>query len=225
MSEEKSTKKGISRRAFLKAAGVAGLAAGATGLAAAPVFAYEKTDSALVNFAVKQIDTPCYDTGIYADGSKLKRFDSARTAFNAKEFLDQYHNGKPYGPIMRNNGIKNIKSGAAGYTLLDYAFQEAAWTSSRAFGRLAYSWKELGVADVKRVPEVGGPYKASPEELSQYMKKAALYFGAGACGITTVKEQWFYEKDGGKAIIFSDTYDVPTETEDAKYIPKDMCPC
>ncbi|MEW6660880.1 MAG: twin-arginine translocation signal domain-containing protein [Bacillota bacterium] len=92
--EKLPAKQGLSRRNFFKASGIA---AGALSLGAvtkaAPALAGEKSHSAIINFAVKEVDKPPYQMYPYADADKLKRYDESLQAFNNKELSKREFGG------------------------------------------------------------------------------------------------------------------------------------
>lgn len=88
-----------------------------------------------------------------------------------------------------------------GYRKIDYSFRNASWNlewgagfgNSRSNSGL-YSWE--GVNDkIRHYVESGGPVKASPEQMSRNIKRAARYFGADLVGICQVHPNWVYSHE------------------------------
>ena len=88
-----------------------------------------------------------------------------------------------------------------GYRKIDYSFRNASWNlewgagfgNSRSNSGL-YSWE--GVNDrIRHYAESGDPVKASPEQMSRNIKRAARYFGADLVGICQVHPNWVYSHE------------------------------
>ena len=88
-----------------------------------------------------------------------------------------------------------------GYRKIDYSFRNASWTlewgagfgNSRSNSGL-YSWE--GVNDrIRHYVKSGDPVKASPEQMSRNIKRAARYFGADLVGICQVHPNWVYSHE------------------------------
>lgn len=146
--------------------------------------------------------------------------------------------------------LSNIRGGKPGFSLLDYAFYDGAFTIGHATGsgrgnwnRGLYSWSPLG-ASIKP-PDVE-KFKADPKRASKIIKKAARYYGAALVGICELDERWIYAHDyRGREIVFEDVEEwyeteekivipeshkyiivpaVPMEFEEIKYAPMPMTP-
>jgi reductive dehalogenase len=111
-----------------------------------------------------------------------------------------------------------------GFSLLDYAFREAAYTANHqsngepeGMNQGYYSWSPLGVT---RRPEGVQRWEASPDEAARVISKAAKYYGALDVRFTEVDERWFFSHTrDGKPIVFEDM-DVAKETNDKAVYPK-----
>lgn len=88
-----------------------------------------------------------------------------------------------------------------GYRKIDYSFRNASWNlewgagfgNSRSNSGL-YSWE--GVNDrIRHYVKSGDPVKASPEQMSRNIKRAARYFGADLVGICQVHPNWVYSHE------------------------------
>lgn len=88
-----------------------------------------------------------------------------------------------------------------GYRKIDYSFRNASWNlewgagfgNSRSNSGL-YSWE--GVNDrIRHYVKSGDPVKASPEQMSRNIKRAALYFGADLVGLCQVHPNWVYSHE------------------------------
>jgi len=102
-----------------------------------------------------------------------------------------------------------MKKGTPGFTLVDYAFRDAALTTAQAShsgrGQMNsgfYSWSPLGVTNK---PEGIQKWEASPEEASRVLTKAARYYGAVDVGFCDLDKRWIYSHTyDGRPIVFED---------------------
>ncbi|KAA3648440.1 MAG: reductive dehalogenase [Chloroflexi bacterium] len=238
MSESK-----ISRRDFLKIAGLAGVA-----MPVAKVIGQVDGDNVLYSpeeyggFLVRQrpADNPPYQV----DDSIYKRFDQKNEVFSRVQWDPVIQESEaPYASKIGENIMGNVK----GFTRLDYAFYTAAWTVATTIGSTAgavggsngglYSWNPLGgfagrIYGQEMPPWNGGDW--SPEDVSGIVKTAAKFYGASLSGIAEVDERWFYDKrytkggtdtmgPGISAPIRYEEADAPQELEDGTLIiPKKM---
>lgn len=85
--------------------------------------------------------------------------------------------------MMDENRRRNIEGGRPGFTLLDYAFEGAAWLFSGSHGRVEGSSPPRKESMIVRVDE---------ETLTKLVKRAALFFGADLVGVTEVDSRWLY---------------------------------
>ncbi|MBN1682066.1 reductive dehalogenase [Candidatus Bathyarchaeota archaeon] len=126
---------------------------------------------------------------------KLKRFDSHLMIFN-RILLDENWSG--YKRSEREKALKNIKSKAEGYSRIDYALSEAAWT-------LHDVWLDAFKQDrISRPQEsiLGSDwYKdelkiKDSSKMSINLKKAAKFFGADLVGIAKLNRDWLFKNWG-----------------------------
>lgn len=234
LKEEKNVqeeKQKLSRRDFIKAAGVtAGVAGVAAASSATPALASDAKKEPILDFAIREVDRPSYmDYPFEFDDNKFQRTEHSKVeeAFSpdySRERLD----GQFWYFVYEETRRRLAREGRPGYSALDKALCDAAQTTM-IVGQNMKSWSPLGAGDVELGKEVKENY-ANPEDNNRYVKKAAQFFGAGDCGVAAVNEKWFYKTsvDFGPEgqyelpIIFSDEHDEPTITEEAKYIPKTM---
>jgi reductive dehalogenase len=118
--------------------------------------------------------------------------------------------------------VEKIKKNQPGYTLLDYAYHDAAGMYERIPGELDsqgtgfYGWGSLGVA-VK--PKEISRWEGTPEKAAKIITKAAKYFGAGDVGFTILDKRWVYSYSRyGKKIVF-DEVEEGFVTNDMAVIP------
>ena len=229
--EEKteSGKKGMNRRDFMK---LGGLTAGISSLGvvgtAATAIAGERPDSPITDFAVSHVDTPTYREAPFKDCDKLKRFDYSKAAFEHPDLMAKEFGGKYWYEAMAENQLKQANENLSGFTHLDWALDQAAWTSYNS----AYYDDASNPANMMSWEPLMGTlhkdlkaWKGSAKETNKYIKKAAHFFGAGPTGVAKLNERWFYSKSsylGYPEIIFSEKHDKPVRTEKACYIPKKM---
>lgn len=208
----------ISRRSFLK---TAGMSAGAVGMGAliptAEASANESSASYLINFAVNTTASPSYMKTPYADVDKLKRFDARKHAFAHPGVKEQVFNGVPALEALLEPGVPKILADEPGFSLIDHSLYKASWVAYLHCPGLM-QWEPLGLS---RVPEGVPKWEASPENNNNYIKKAAHFFGCGPTGIAELKEQWIYShEEGGAEIVFSDEHELPVQEDGKWYILK-----
>jgi len=170
--------------------------------------------------------------------SRLQRFDQRNEVFSRGD----------WDPIVIDaeepfDGIEeeNIRNNKPGYTQLDYAFGNAAWTVAQALGSGAgaiggsngglYSWSSLSGGPMQELPR-WNPSDWSSEEVTQIVKKASLFYGASLVGTTKLDERWIYSHRFTKrfsdppfihAPILIDEVDAPEERDGGTLvIPKTM---
>ena len=134
----------------------------------------------------------------YPTKEDYKRFDGQNTAFSLK----QRRTGGQAFSYMNEKGDK-MKSGIPGFSLLDYAFKEAAETyTGHGTDTGYYSWSPLGVTSK---PDDIPRWEESPEKASKVVKKAAKFYGAVNAGFCMMDKRWIYSNTSdGKPIVFED---------------------
>jgi reductive dehalogenase len=145
-------------------------------------------------------DWPSFDD-VYPIKDDYKRFDPRNTAFAraTRAHLGNYSN--------EDRKAERMKKGTPGFTLVDYAFRDAALTTAQASdsgrGQMNsgfYSWSPLGVTNK---PEGIQKWDASPEEASKVLTKAARYYGAVEVGFCKLDKRWIYSHAyDGRPIVF-----------------------
>lgn len=181
--ENNNTSKGISRRGFLKTAGVLG-AAGALATISTVPGAPKDVEKA---FAAQEHDT--FPVEISPD---YKRFDFRNAVFARATYEPKL---MPIGKMQKEKfANKRPQPGNQGWTELEGAFFMAAWSVH----------DHAGTGDAGGIPEAGPLYSwdyesnprkttfASPEEASKIVKKAAKFLGASLVGICEYDERWIY---------------------------------
>jgi epoxyqueuosine reductase len=140
---------------------------------------------------VRKVDEPPYTV----DEARLERYDQRKLIFN-RVSMDPTWGG--YGRSEEESGLRNIAEGKPGYTRLDYALSEAAWTVHDVWTN-AFSWERLirpggpslmgdkWYRDRYSVDDVG--------EITARVKKAARFYGADLVGVTRVNPKWIYAND------------------------------
>jgi len=145
---------------------------------------------------------------------------------------DSYHRYNPVGKsrLSPPRGYKTeegkrwrIQQGLPGFSLLDYAFRDAAYTANHqtngkpnAMNEGYYSWSSLGVT---HKPDDIPSWKGPPKEAAKIVEKAARFYGALDVGFTALDKRWFFShKRDGKPIVFEDVEEA-YETEDKAVVP------
>jgi len=116
---------------------------------------------------------------------------------------------------------KWLRSGKRGFALRDQQLSPGAWTLMRTTrpGDGLLSWTRI---QISTPAELGvEPYAEPPEEMSQTVKSAARFYGAGAVGIAPMRELYVNQKEGEREIVFEDV-EFPAVTKDKFVIPRKM---
>ena len=142
-------------------------------------------------FKVRRVKEPPYTV----DEDKLERYDQRKLIFN-RVSMDP-----TWGGYMRSEeeaGLRNIAEDKPGYTRLDYALSEAAWTVHDVWTD-AFNWG--------RLTRPGGPSLMGDRwcreryqiddvgEITARVKKAARFYGADLVGVTRANPKWVYAND------------------------------
>jgi len=135
---------------------------------------------------VRRAEKPPYTV----DEDRLGRYDQRRLIFNRASMDPSFI---AYNRSEEERGLGNIAEAKPGYTRVDYALSEAAWTAHDAWkdafgsGRLARTFGPslMGTkwySDKYRVDD--------PEEMTSQVKKAARFYGADLVGVTEFNPLW-----------------------------------
>ena len=155
---------------------------------------------------------------IYPIQDDYKRFNPMNTAFaRAMRANIQGYDNEP-------KKIEKMKKEVPGFSLVDYAFRDAALTTAQASrsgrGQMNsgfYSWSPLGVA---HKPEGVPKWDVSPEKASKVVSKAARYYGAAGVGFCELDTRWVYSHTSdGRPIVFEDV-EAAYVTEEKAVIPE-----
>ena len=156
---------------------------------------------------------------VYPTKETYRRFNQTDSAFGQQlrktGRMIEFGSGKYRSDRMR----KNIP----GFSLLDYAFHDAAGMYENLPGETPdldkgfYSWRPLGAA---RKPDEVSRWEGSIEEASRVITKAATYFGAVGVGFCELDRRWVYSHSRyGKEIVFEDIEEAYV-TEEKAVIPE-----
>ena len=162
---------------------------------------------------VKEVDHPTYEY----DPRTIRRYDPKddplKIHIPLKEMTEkdkEYHllkTGKRGYVGVENSSLRlhNMKNNVPGYKGVDYALAEATWTLNLLIEKVAYRQRRLRMND--DLTQVGDKwyrtdYNPSTKELTEHIKRAAKFFGAGLVGIAKVNPLWIYKtwKRDGKPI-------------------------
>ena len=117
---------------------------------------------------------------------------------------------------------RRIKAGLPGYSLVDYAFKDAAGTveyphdGSYGLNTGYYRWTSLGRA---KLPPGIEPWDAPPEEVNKVITKAGKYYGAVDVGFCEMDKRFVYSRSSNRDIVFEDV-DAPYVTDEKAVIPE-----
>ncbi len=218
MGEEKQ---GISRRDFLKSAGMAGVAAGVagtTGLTAAGDRLGAPMSGGVYRrpWWVRQVDVPT--TGV--DWDRMQRYNAAEDNL-AHSGLGRYASAQE-NLRLENLYVENQQRRAAnnqpGYALKDSALLAAFRSTRNAMPR-----SFLGPQQAPRPEELGlERWHGTPHENTAMLKVAMRQMGAATVGIVELNERTrklIYDVDrDGKPIVF-DNVETGYEDDDRRVIP------
>jgi hypothetical protein len=176
------------RRDFLKAAGIAGVP-----LPAVHTVARSGGNEWLISkdlyggFMVERETGE--DTRYAIDEGKYRRFNEKNTMFSRAHWDPKTQEMEKE---FKGTELRRIKNRDPGFTLVDYAFNLAAWTGSGIPD--FYRWtsgRGRSKTAVFDLPPLN-PAEFSPQDLTEIVKKAALFFGASLVGTTLLNEKWVY---------------------------------
>ncbi|MBN1682229.1 reductive dehalogenase [Candidatus Bathyarchaeota archaeon] len=150
--------------------------------------------------------------GIDEEFNEYYKISADHKRYDPKLFdLMQAERRKDQPPRQRYNNLdgmaERMKKGLPGYSIVDYAFKDAAGTCETApdgsggMNKGYYSWDSLGHA--KKPPSIS-PWKASPDEANKVITKAAKYFGAVEVGFCEMDKRFVYATSGKREIVFED---------------------
>ncbi len=215
-------KKKISRRDFLRIAGLS-----ASSIAAGSV-ASNSNSTLLPNVAsekkqigdnsrpwwVRQVDQPTVEI----DWERMRRYD-ARDTVRGQGFVKYAGHAEldRLNKISAENEKQRILENYPGYTLKDYALNQAQLESSR--GKRYF----LGPQDADTPEERGvSKWTGTPEEAARILRVAMRHFGAATVGVVQLDDntrKLIYSHDpDGKELVFEDV-DEAYESTEKRVIP------
>ncbi|MFX0022039.1 MAG: reductive dehalogenase [Candidatus Hermodarchaeota archaeon] len=99
-----------------------------------------------------------------------------------------------YNQMIDTNIESHIESKKDGYSRLDFAFVAAGWTVYERFP-YAFTWERNEVVDIGYgVNWMKSKYEVDDiQSFTNYIKKAAIFYGASKVGISDVNEKWIYK--------------------------------
>lgn len=137
---------------------------------------------------IRKLDEPTYTV----DESVLRRYDQERLIFNR---IWQDPDWESYMCTEEEQGLRNIAERKPGYTRLDYALSEAAWTVHDV-------WEDSFNPD--RLLRPGGPSLMGERwyigrfevedthKMTAQLKRAARFYGADSVGVAELDMRWIY---------------------------------
>jgi hypothetical protein len=149
----------------------------------------------------------------YTIVGEARRFSRKQTAF-ARSAAGK----SPAGGLAKEqeSAAARIAEEHEGYSQMDFAVQNAAWTMASTMSHLAYSWERLaGARGLRR--ELAELPRCEPEDaagFTEQIKEAARLYGADAVGVCDVDRRWLYADedvaperrvpaDVGKAVVIA----------------------
>lgn len=138
------------------------------------------------------------------DETQYHRFDERNIMF-ARSVWDEtcpcYHH------TIEERIADIIEEGKPGYSRVDVALYEAAWTIHDTYEG-AFSWEQLRPPGAKPELDALPHYTVvNPEVMTSQIKRAAHLYGASLVGITTIDHRWVYSHDRqGAPIDIPDHY-------------------
>jgi reductive dehalogenase len=99
-----------------------------------------------------------------------------------------------YLQMLDTNIINHINSKKEGYSRLDFALVVAGWTIYEMFP-YAFTWEKKELIDIGYgIDWMKSKYLIEdPKQFTNYIKKAAKFYGASLVGIANVNEKWIYK--------------------------------
>jgi epoxyqueuosine reductase len=125
---------------------------------------------------------------MYVVDSQYMQFDGRNVIF-ARALSDP--ECSCYGHTLEERIPDIIKEGKPGYSLVDVALYEAAWTVYETYAG-AFSWERLLPPGAKPELDGLGQYNPGSETLTAVVKKAARFYGASLVGISRIDHRWVY---------------------------------
>ena len=149
----------------------------------------------------------------YPIKDSIERFDPRNTAFSLYRKKNKSQGLGYTGNLKSDRMNKKIP----GFTIVDYAFKDAAETyTGRGFNKGYYSWTSLGVA---KKPDDVLKWDAPPEEATKVVTKAGRFYGATKVGFCELDKRWVYSNThDGRPIVFEDAVEG-YETDEKVVIP------
>jgi len=126
----------------------------------------------------------------------FERFDQGNDAFNRANWDEEFQKTLP--PEGGFGAVDDVMK--PGYRREDLALSDAAWTIADAFGTgSGMNGYHQGLYSLENLegPDEVEPWDHShltPEEVTQRVKTAALFFGASLVGIAELDEKWLYSR-------------------------------
>ena len=159
----------------------------------------------------------------YKIDPNYKRYDSRAYNELRRSKMTEEEVRKPRPRYNNLEGMADrMRKGLPGYSIVDYAFKDAAGTCENApdgssgMNKGYYSWSSLGHG---RKPPSIPAWDAPPEEVNKVMTKAAKYYGACDVGFCEMDKRWVYARSGDREIVFEDV-EQGYITEDKAVIPE-----
>jgi len=141
-------------------------------------------------FTVRKVDKPKYTTN-----DQLERYDQVNLIFNRATMDPTFI---AYMRTEEEVGLSKIAEQEPGFTRVDYALAEAAWTVHDVWTG-GFSWERL---QRTHGPSIMGEewYKPryeveDPGEMTAEVKKAARFFGASLVGVTEINPSWIFKNE------------------------------
>jgi epoxyqueuosine reductase len=153
----------------------------------------QSSSTARRNIRIRRVEKPFYTV----DDGVARRYDQRNLIFN-RIWMDPTWPG--YHQTEEEQGLLNIREDKPGYSRVDYALSEAAWTVHDA-------WE--GAFNPKRIERPGGPslmgdrwYKGAHPiddafEMTRTLKRAARFYGADLVGVADLDIRWVYANRRG----------------------------
>ena len=142
---------------------------------------------------------------VYDIQDRYRRFDQGMNAFNKIGALKKRVTDNTV--IVESPKITKLKKQQPGFSLLDYAFRDAAFTVAHYTGsgygfrnQGLYSWDPLKATNK---PDEIPRWSGSPDDAARIVAKAARYYGATHVGYCPLDQRWVYSHDKeGRAFVF-----------------------
>ncbi len=180
----------LSRKDFLKLAGMSAAALPAVHMVGSSGdFNFFESKEKFGGFTIrKAADAKPWP---FETNGDYERFDQYNNAFGQATWNEEYMARRDAEGSQGENAAKKMAAGVPGWNRFELELSNAVWWLARNRGANSYGWVE----EVNELPKVGDE-GYSVADMTNYVKKATLFFGASDVGVIEAHENFFYKSIG-----------------------------